>query len=85
MIKSIYDFCLLYTDSNNKNFEVIDLQINNTFILANNIFAATKEKELKKVKLLAKNRKKLIFYIFIKFNKRYIRPANDNSIFFSQK
>lgn len=85
MIKSIYDFCLLYTNSNNKNFEVIDLQINNTFILANNIFAATKEKELKKVKLLAKNREKLIFYIFIKFNKRYIRPANDNSIFFSQK
>lgn len=44
IIKYTYNFCLFYTDSNNKNFEIISLKIKNTLILANDIFAAAKKK-----------------------------------------
>lgn len=71
-MKFIYKFCLLYTNNNKKNLGVISLKTNNIFILINNIFAVIKEKKLKKAKILAKNRKKLIFNIFIKFNRGYI-------------
>lgn len=80
-MKFIDNFCLFYTNSNNKSFKIIDLQIDNIFILVNNIFATFKKKKLKKIKLLVKNREKLIFYIFIKFNKGYIRLANNNCLF----
>ena len=85
MMESTYDSCLLYTNSNNKSFGVVDLQTDNILILANDIFVITKEKKLKEVKLLAKNREKLTLNILIKSNKGYIRLANDNSLFFSQK
>lgn len=42
---------------------------NDIFILANNIIAVAEEKEFKKTKLLAKNRKKLILNTSIKVNK----------------
>ena len=58
-MKSTYDSSLLYTNGNSKGFKVIDLQIDNTFILAHDIFATTKDKKLKKAKLLAKNREKV--------------------------
>lgn len=68
MIKSTYDFCLLYTNNNIKNFGLVNLPKNNIFILANNIFAITKKKELKKTKLLIKNRKRQTHNTFTKFN-----------------
>lgn len=68
-MKSMYNFCLLYIDSNNKGFEIESLQTDNILILANDIFAIAKEKELKKAKLLAKDREKLIFHTSIKFNR----------------
>lgn len=55
------------------------------FILANNIFITVKEKELKILKLLIKNKEKLIFNTFINFNKGYIRLVNNNNLFFGQK
>lgn len=58
MIELTYNSYLFYTNGNDKNFRVVDLQIDNILILANNIFTIVKKKELKKAKLLAKNRKK---------------------------
>lgn len=85
MIVFTYDFCWVYTDGNDKSFKVVSLQTNNTLILANNIFGVVKEKELKKTKLLAKDGEKLTLHISIKFNGSYIRRADDNCLFFSQK
>lgn len=81
MIKSIYNFCLLYTNSSSKSFGIIGLQTDNTFILANDIFTAIKDKKLKKVKLLAKNRKKLTYNTLIKVNRSYIKLVVDNNLF----
>ncbi len=85
MMESTYDSCLLYTDGSNKGFGVVGLQTDNILILANDIFAAVKEKELKEAKLLAKDREKLTLNTPIKFNGVYIRLADDNSLFLSQK
>lgn len=85
MIESTYDFCLLYTNSNNKIFRIVGLQTENTFILANNIFTAAKDKKLKEAKLLAKNREKLTLNTSIKFNKNYIRLIDNNGLFLAQK
>lgn len=84
-MKFTYIFYLFYTNSNDKIFGRIGLQIENTFILANNIFAATKKKRLKKAKLLVKDREKLILNTLIKLNRGYISLADDNNLFFSQK
>ena len=85
MMELMYDFCLLYKKGNNKGFRVVDLQINDILILTDDIFAATKEKELKMAKLLTKNGEKLTLDISIKFNRGYIRLVADNSVFFSQE
>lgn len=85
MIEFSYDFCLFYIDSNDKSFGVVSLQTDNILILINDIFAATKEKELKKGKLLAKNRKKQTLNIPIKFNRSYIRLVDANNSSLSQK
>lgn len=85
MIESTNDFCLLYTDGSSKGFGVIGLKTDDTLILAYDIFAAVKEKELKEVKLLVKNRKKLILNTSTKFNGGYIRLADNNSLLLSQK
>ena len=85
IIKSTYDFCLFYINSNNKGFGKISLEINNILILANNIFAIIKEKKLKKGKLLEKDWEKLIVNTSIKFNRGYIKQVNDNSLFLAQK
>ena len=83
MIKFIYDSCLFYTDGNDKDFGVVGLQTDNTLILASNIFATTKEKGFKEVKLLAKDKEKLTPNNSIKFNRGYIRLTNNNSLFLS--
>lgn len=69
IIEFTYNSCILYTISNDKSFEIVGLQIDNTLILANDIFAAAKKKELKEAKLLAKNIEKLTLHTFIKFNR----------------
>lgn len=85
MIESTWNFCLPYTDDNNKDFEVVGLQTDNTLILVNDTFAAAEEKELKEVKLLAKNREKQTLNTPIKLNQSYIGLVDDNILFLSQK
>ena len=86
MHQSIYDFCLLHIDIifENKNFEMIEFQINDTLILADEHFVKIEKIELHKIKLLIKFRKRLIIITFIKFNDDYLKQQN-NSIFFNQK
>ena len=86
MHQSIYDFCLLHIDVifKNKDFEMIDFQIDDTLILINEHFAEIEKIELHRIKLLVKFRKQLIIIISIKFNGGYLKQQN-NSIFFNQK
>ncbi len=84
-MKFIYNSCLLYTDGSNKDFGVVGLQTDNTLLLANDIFAVVQEKELKEAKMLANDREKLTLNTPIKFNRGYIRLANNNNLFLSQK
>ena len=85
MMESTYGSCLFYTDGSNKSFEIEGLQSDNTLILANDTFAATKEKGLKEAKLLAKDREKLTLNSPIKFNGGYIKLADDNRLFLVKK
>ena len=86
MHQSIYDPCLLHTDatSGSKNFGMIDLQIDDTLILADEHFAETEKIELHRAKLLAKPREQLTTTTPIKFNGGYLKQQ-DNSIFLSQE
>ena len=86
MQQSIYDFCLLHTDVifGDKNFEIVDFQIDDTLILINEHFVEVEKIELHKIKLLIKFRKQLIIIISIKFNDDYLKQQN-NSILFNQK
>ena len=86
MHQSIYDFCLLHINVifGGKGFGVIDFQIDDTLILADEHFAEVEEIELHRIKLLVKFRKQLIIIISIKFNGGYLKQQN-NSIFFNQK
>ena len=86
MHQSIYDFCLLHINVifKNKNFEMIDFQIDDTLILADEHFAKIEKIELHKIKLLIKFQKQLIIIIFIKFNDNYLKQQI-NSILFNQK
>ena len=86
MQQSIYDFYLLHINVifENKDFEMINFQIDDTLILADEHFVEIEKIELHKIKLLIKFRKQLIIIIFIKFNDDYLKQQI-NSIFFSQK
>ena len=75
MHQSIYDFCLLHTDIifESKGFEMIEFQIDDTLILADEHFAEIEKIELHRIKLLIKFRKRLIIITFIKFNDDYLK------------
>jgi hypothetical protein len=94
MIKSIFDLCLLHIIQiksvkfiNQLNFinhfEVIDIQTDDTWILADDDFAELEKKELVRVALTFKKREKLISTILIKFNDDLIF-LSDNSLLFIQ-
>ena len=83
MQQSIYDSCLLYTNQKNKGFEVIDLQIDDTLILKNEIFANVENFHLHETKLFAKEKEKLTSQHQIKFNDAYIKQENSQP--FSQE
>ncbi len=91
MIESIFDFCLLHIIQmksvefiNQLNFinyfEVIDIQTDDTLILADDDFAELKERKLTRVALTFKKRKKSISIISIKFNDKLIILVNDDNI-----
>jgi hypothetical protein len=70
MIESTFDSCLLHIEF--IHFEVIDIQTDDTLILADDKFAALEENELARAHLTFKEREKLNLIISIKFNDELI-------------
>jgi hypothetical protein len=79
MIESTFDPCLLHTESIN-HFGLVDLQTDDTLILADDEFAALEEKKLVRAHLTSKKREKLNLIISIKFNDELIILAIDDNI-----
>ncbi len=77
MIESTFDSCLLHIEF--IHFEVIDIQTEDTLILADDKFAALEENELARAHLTFKEREKLNLIISIKFNDELIILANDDN------
>ena len=65
MKKSTYDSCLLY---NHESFGIVEMQTNDTLLLAIDDFANKKEKAVKSTKILIKNRSCFTSINSIKFN-----------------
>jgi hypothetical protein len=73
MIESTFDSCLLHIEFINQSnlinhFGVINIQTDDTLILADDEFATLEENELARARLTFKKREKLISITFIKFN-----------------
>jgi hypothetical protein len=66
MIESTFDSCLLHIEF--IHFEVVDIQTDDTLILADDEFVTLEEIELARARLTFKKREKLISTISIKFN-----------------
>ena len=77
MTESTYDPCLLYTKEST-GFGVVGMQIDDTLILADEIFATAEENQLTEAKLLAKEQEKLTTTTPIKFNGGYIKQETDS-------
>jgi hypothetical protein len=86
MIKSTFDSCLLHIEFIEFIlFEVVDLQTDDTLILADDEFVALKENELTRARLTFKKREKLDLNTSIKFNNELIVLINDdNFLLFTQ-
>lgn len=88
----IYDSCFLYNDTQHHDIErfgiecfgVVGLQIDDSFIVEDNVFVDGENKKLKKLKLLAKNRQKFIIEQSIKFNGESINKNNEGNIYLNQ-
>ena len=81
MRQSTFDSCLLYT--NDYNFGVVELQIDDTLILADGKFATVEKNELRAVKLLVKERERLTKITLIEFSEDHIEKTN-NDLYFNQ-
>ena len=79
MQQSTYDPCLLYI--NKKGFGVVDLQIDNTLILKDEIFANVENFHLYETKLLAKEKEKLTSQYPIKLNSVHIKQKSSQPFF----
>jgi hypothetical protein len=93
MIESTFDLCLLHINQVNQiefiefinqsnfisHFEIVNLQIDNTLILADDEFVALEEKKLAHAYLTSKKREKLNLIISIKFNDELIILADDDN------
>jgi hypothetical protein len=77
MIESTFDSCLLHIEF--IHFEVINIQTDDTLILADDEFVALKEKKLARAHLTSKKRENLNLIISIKFNDELIILANDDN------
>jgi hypothetical protein len=83
MIESTFDPCLLHTES--IHFGVIDIQTDDTLILADDEFATLEENELTRAHLTSKKREKLNLTTSIKFNGGLISLADKgNSLLLTQ-
>ncbi len=68
-----------------ESFEIVKLQIDDSLMLENKVFADLEEKELEKAKLMFKTREKLIIINSIKFNDEVINLiADENTLFLNQ-
>ena len=65
IIESIYNLCIFYSLS---SFGIVEMQTDNTLILADNNFASTKENAIRLAKIMTKDRKRLTFAHPLKFN-----------------
>jgi hypothetical protein len=84
MIESTFDSCLLHIEFIFINrFEVIDIQTDDTLILADDEFVTLKQNELVRARLTFKQREKLISTTSIKFNDDLI-SLSDNSLLLTQ-
>ena|SRR5947207_11474770 len=86
MKQSIFDLCLLTTCTadDSKAFDLVDLQTDDTLLLANNIFAQMKESELQKTKLMFKLHEQLICEKSLKFNEDIITLTESDNILLIQ-
>jgi L-fucose mutarotase/ribose pyranase (RbsD/FucU family) len=89
MIESTFDSCLLHINQINQFefinqsyfilFEIVDLQTDDTLILADEKFVALEENELIRAHLTFKKREKLNLITSIKFNDELIILINDDN------
>jgi hypothetical protein len=84
LTQSTFDPCLLFTDSL-KGFAIVGLQTDDTLILADTKFATHEEKELQKIKFMAKNREKLTHLSALSFNGSKVKLEPDNTITLTQE
>jgi hypothetical protein len=73
VVQSTYDPCLLFTpkilnSEKTKGLGIVGMQTDDTLLLADDVFAKTKETELRKAGFLSKEREKLTVENPIKFN-----------------
>jgi hypothetical protein len=80
MIESTFNSCLLHISQIEfiNYFEIVDLQTDDTLILADDEFAALKESELARAHLTSKKREKLNLIISIKSNDELIILADND-------
>jgi hypothetical protein len=84
-MKSTYDSCLLHISINQTAFEIVEMQTDDTLMLADDRFADLKENKLVKAKLMFKSREKLTIFISIKFNDEVIsRNEKNDSLILNQ-
>ena len=78
MKKSTYDSCLLYS---HESFDIVEMQTDDTLLLATDDFANKEKKAVKSTKILIKDRNCLIPINSIKFNdmKIQLHPNTNNS------
>ncbi len=79
MIESTFDSCLLHTEIEFMHFGVIDIQTDDTLILADDEFVTLEENELARAHLTFKRREKLNLITSIKFNDELIILADDDN------
>ena len=80
-----YDPCLLYISNKNKDFGIVGLQIDDTLIFEDEIFANFENFHFHEAKLLAKDRDQFTFKHSFKFNGAYIKQKkNGNSLHLNQ-
>src|SRR5579871_5780926 len=83
LTQSTFDPCLLFTDSP-VGFAIVGLQTDDTLFLADTKFATHEEKELQKIKFMAKKREKLTHLSPLSPNGGKIKLELDNAITLTQ-
>ena len=77
-----YDFCLLFTNIN--DFNVIELQTDDTLFLNDSKFAKSKKMKIKQINFMIKDKEKLSIQHSFKFNEYFIQ-FNEMNIHIIQK